>query len=393
MKKMKILYISTPHFLDTDLMLLQQLKHHVNINYLLDVANYSRKSTLLNMEKKIKKNGLFTFTEKTDLFPYFFKKYINYNKSNVILRSSKKSYHYSNILLQFKIDKLIKKVNPDLIHINNSLSINYIYLYMRIKKYKNVLTIHDPIAHTGEYNSRTDFVKKVMIKNAEKIILLNSQSTKEFMDRYKVKEDKISITGLAPYFVYNKFNHKDTSELENNILFFGRISPYKGIRYLIEASKLAKKKIPNLEVTIAGKGDFGFDVSRIKKDKTFNLINRFIENEELVELISSHSLIVCPYTDATQSGVLMTAFAFYKPVIATDVGNFSEIIKDNITGLIVPPKNSQKLAEAIVKIFSTPHLIENMNNNIKNDRCVGSKSWDIIAEKTYEIYKSVSEVE
>jgi glycosyltransferase involved in cell wall biosynthesis len=76
--------------------------------------------------------------------------------------------------------------------------------------------------------------------------------------------------------------------------------------------------------------------------------NRYITNEELVDLISQAKFIVCPYKDATQSGVLMTAFALRTPVIASAIGAFPEYIDDNKTGMLVPVNDAEKLAEKML---------------------------------------------
>ncbi len=87
--------------------------------------------------------------------------------------------------------------------------------------------------------------------------------------------------------------------------------------------------------------------------------------EELATLILHAKFIVCPYKDATQSGVLMTAFGLNTPVIATNVGSFPEFIKDNVNGLLVTPNDPQKLAEGMCFALLNEHyktLAQNINN-------------------------------
>ena len=107
---------------------------------------------------------------------------------------------------------------------------------------------------------------------------------------------------------------------ENYVLFFGRISPYKGVEYLFRAMERVHKVHPNVKVIVAGSGEMYFDASEYEKYEYVKIVNRFIELDELADLIRGALFTVCPYTDATQSGVVYSSFALNTPVIATNVG-------------------------------------------------------------------------
>jgi glycosyltransferase involved in cell wall biosynthesis len=93
-----------------------------------------------------------------------------------------------------------------------------------------------------------------------------------------------------------------------------------------------------------------------------------------------------PYIEASQSGVIPTAYGFKKPVVVTSAGSIPEIVDDGITGFIVPPKDVNALAEAIIKLLKDRELRRKMGENaykkLKKDL-----SWDNIAEKTIQVYK------
>lgn len=145
---------------------------------------------------------------------------------------------------------------------------------------------------------------------------------------------------------------------------------------------------PDINIIIAGKGDFYFDKSRFEENPRYIFINRFITNEELVSLISNSIAVVCPYIDATQSGVIMSAFALNKPVIATNVGALPEMVKDGRTGFLVPPKDSKAIEKAVREIIQ-PGVAQQMSENIEKDYSTGSSSWSNIAEKMLENYQTM----
>ena len=88
-----------------------------------------------------------------------------------------------------------------------------------------------------------------------------------------------------------------------------------------------------------------------------------------------------------QSGALNVAYAFGKPVIATDVCGLNEIIEQGVTGYLIPPNNCELLAEAIIKLLRNKNLRQQFSDNIKI-KCQ-DLSWDKIAKKHINMYEDV----
>jgi len=152
-----------------------------------------------------------------------------------------------------------------------------------------------------------------------------------------------------PFKIYEK---TDLKEDGNVILFFGRIYEYKGLKYLIEAEPKISEKIPDIKIIIAGEGDdFAKYKSIIKNKENFIIYNYRIPYQQGAELFQRSSIVVLPYIEGSQSGVVPTAYSFKKPVVATDVGSIPEIVDDGVTGLIVSPGDSNELANAIIKLL------------------------------------------
>ena len=89
------------------------------------------------------------------------------------------------------------------------------------------------------------------------------------------------------------------------------------------------------------------------EEPNFIVYNYRIPYKEGAELFQRCSVVALPYIDASQSGVIPTAYGFKKPVVVTEVGAIPEIVGDGITGFIVPPRNPEALAEAIVSKIIT----------------------------------------
>lgn len=118
------------------------------------------------------------------------------------------------------------------------------------------------------------------------------------------------------------------SDISNGVklLFFGSINIYKGLDLLIDAiENLYADGIKNVSLTIAGQGNAWNDCQkRIKHHDLFNLNIRFVDNDEIPDLFSSHHFLVLPYRDATQSGPLLTSLFYGLPIIAPKFGCFSD---------------------------------------------------------------------
>jgi glycosyltransferase involved in cell wall biosynthesis len=106
----------------------------------------------------------------------------------------------------------------------------------------------------------------------------------------------------------------------------------------------------------------------------------------VTKLFQEASLVVLPYIDGSQSGVIPMAYAFSKPVVTTNVGSLPENVDDGITGYIVPPRDSQKLAEAIIDLLINSEKRKKMGMNAFK-KTQEELAWKNIATKTLEIYK------
>jgi len=111
----------------------------------------------------------------------------------------------------------------------------------------------------------------------------------------------------------------------------------------------------------------------------------------VAELFEKASVVVLPYIAGTQNSIILIAGAFKKPVVATDVGNFSEMVENGKTGFIIPPKDVNALAQAIIRLLPNDELRREMGENAC--RMVRENfSWGDIAQKTLEVYKEAIKV-
>lgn len=383
---MKILYISGPSFFDLDLSFLKSLGGKVECYFLLDLYPKLHKATAVNILKPVKKGGIFPITIFKDLDVY--RDYFSLCKAFVINRTSNNPLALSNLTLQWHLLKFVKKIKPDVVHFNNHIYFNHFYLFLY--RGKKIISIHDPFPHSGDekhYASVkakiTRFINNKYIPNH---LLFNKAMLNQYRESSKLHKTNIVSTNLGVYEYLNLFSQSSplyTSE----ILFFGRISKYKGLDTLLSSFQQLLEKMPDIKLSIAGAGDLGFDPNNYNiPNENLNFINRYLTGAELASLINHSKVIVCPYKNATQSGVIMTAFALCKPVVATKVGGLGEMVQDGVTGTLIPPNDPTSLTEALFDLLHDEKKRLKMEINIKNTYYNGEKSWNKITDRILHFY-------
>ena len=379
---MRIVYYSSLPLADCDFPLIKALTDlgH-DVYYFISVNSYQLKSTLISIDKQEQINDVFS-ARKYDAFRDY-GDCLDLDKVYVVNSVCKSSLDFRNFFLYCRLIKKIRDLNPDVVHITMPLMRYESLLY--IMKNKIVMTVHDPFLHKGEFTLEREYSRKISFKLIKRYILLNNTQVSSFCSHYKIKEKNIKVSRLGAYYNVCKFKSKNVVK-KKQILFFGRISPYKGIEYLCEAMVKVHDKIPDLVCVVAGGGMYYFDKSKYENNEYLKFINRYISLEEQSSLFGESLFCVCPYTDATQSGVLSTSYAFQLPVVISDVGALKEYLGDGRYGILVEPRDSDKLAGAICSLVEDDNLRNVFSSNIKYDFENGKNSWIEIAKDYESVY-------
>jgi len=284
----------------------------------------------------------------------------------------------------------VKTFDPDIIHIQAHGSDWFFLAFPFLRKYPIVNTVHDAIRHVGEERIRSKIRIRSGLRNSDNIIVHGKSVKEDLIVNYNIQSEIIHVIPLGNLNIIKNWEQIQFNEVPNSILFFGRIWKYKGLDFLLEAEPIISKEIPELHITIAGYGEnFERYRKKIINEKKFTIKNYRINNRETNELFQKTSLVVLPYLEATQSGVVPLAFSFGKPVVVTDVGSLSDIVKDGKTGVIVPPFNTKELANGIIKILKDDNLRKNMGRNalyLANTYL----SWKNISDMAIDVYNSTT---
>lgn len=300
---------------------------------------------------------------------------------------SLKVFNRRNFQLHHQFARELNRHHYDVVHFNGYRA-SQLFLHVLLNRGTGkVWTVHDPVLHSGEDKWQTRLAYRSYGYMNAQFILHNRQQRPAFIQQYGINENRCHYVPFGPLEIFRIFEDGHPIEEEpKTILFWGRISPYKGVEYLQEAVLKIKEQVPGLKVIVAGKANYPLDTHELESNPVFEFINGYVPNDQLVRLIRRSALVVCPYTDATQSGVLMTAFAFGKPVLATAVGGIPEVVEEGINGQLVPPRNADALGNAMLEMLSNGKL-KAMNRHIEAQAATGSFSWEKIAKDTLQVYE------
>lgn len=277
------------------------------------------------------------------------------NERNVIPSTIRYYQKKKNIIIKNKhinrIKLSIENENPDLVIFPENSPISLQVIVNLNKSVKKVVYIHDVTRHPSYWNIRkllNDIYHKILMKKGlnkvNNVILLSRNSYDKFIRIYKRYTQKAIESTLCSHVPNVKpVKPMEIVDLKHYLLFFGRIDKYKGLELLVETyNTLIKENHDVPHLVIAGKGVISQQTQvLINNCSRITLVNRFIQDEEMVWLISNCYYVIMPYIEASQSGVLPIAYSFSKPVIVSSVNGLKEYVVNEKTGYVF--KNRHEL--------------------------------------------------
>jgi glycosyltransferase involved in cell wall biosynthesis len=277
-------------------------------------------------------------------------------------------------LSYFRARRFLQKHNADLVHLNTS-TLSAVALAARNVGSKIVWHIREPLAK-GYVGLRRNLIRKVIDTCADVVIPICNYDASQL-----IASDKIHV-------VYNFVDFKQfdahltapeiraelgIAEESRIVLMLGGSNPIKGTEHFVSAAVNLAGQFPDVEFLIAGE---------IPEDSYRNKLNgrasyhrrivlsipeeyrtriRFIGVRNDIPKLLSESFCLCfPSTVAHFARPAIEASAMAKPVIASDLGGPKELVRNNITGLLVAPEDSSALAEAMQRLLDSPERAEVM---------------------------------
>ncbi|PIU41770.1 MAG: hypothetical protein COS99_03670 [Candidatus Omnitrophica bacterium CG07_land_8_20_14_0_80_42_15] len=231
-----------------------------------------------------------------------------------------------------------------------------------------------------------------------KTIAISEAVSEHLVNDFKIKKSNIEL-------IYNgidldrfkDYNDDEKESFRKNlgikkgplVGIIARLSSVKGHKYLIEAMKYVIGQIPDAQLLIIGEG--GIKADLVEMTNKFGISSNVYFFDSIVntaEPLSVMDVFVLPSIHEGLGLSIMEALAMKKAVVASDVGGINTIVKNNVTGFLVPSRNANALAESIIKLLKDRSLRDKFG---RDGRRLIEESFplDLMAEKTEKVYKDV----
>jgi glycosyltransferase involved in cell wall biosynthesis len=263
------------------------------------------------------------------------------------------------------------------------LSVEQIDAWLLPSKRPRVLTAHNVIAH--EERLGQEFARRRLL-GAMDAVVVHSAHGREQAVQLGAPPERVRV---IPHGAFDYLTRQDgelplPKELANVnvpvVLFFGLIRDYKGVDVLLHAWR----SVPDAELWIVGAPRVDMSPLRALAPERVRFVPRFVDDRELPAYFRRADLVVLPYREADQSGVLYTALAFGKPLVLSDVGGFGDIG----VGRMVPPGDEEALAAALRELLSDPDARVELARAAAQ-AAAGPYSWDAVAQQTLALYREL----
>ena len=295
--------------------------------------------------------------------------------------------------LSSRIKTVLDHEHFDICHLHEPLMPMLCTTVLRLSNAPNVGTFH---AFGGKpwYSFGTPIGKLILKKWFHKLDgkIAVSQPAREYVNKYFPGDYTIIPNGVD-----TRHFSPDVSPMEEfidgklNILFIGRLEKRKGLDYLLEAYKRVKPEMPNSRLIVVGPGIRLRNKyeKRVRRNGLKDVVFvGYASFRDLPRYYKTADIVCCPAIGWESFGiVLIEAMAVGKPIVASNIEGYASVLSDGVEGLLVPPKNVEKLAEALISLMSDESLRHQLGAN--GWHRATEYSWESVAQRVLDYYVRV----
>jgi glycosyltransferase involved in cell wall biosynthesis len=308
------------------------------------------------------------------------------------------SYHLRYLRALFVAARRSRQFRADVIHFQWILLpvFDWLILKMISKKIGKLLTVHDTQVANGDKVGRIQVLGMGrVLRLFDRIIVHTDIGLYRLVER-GVDPGKITRIPHGPFMATSMTSIGEPPRTDKIVfMLFGMLKHYKGIDVLIRAVQAMRPSVRNCcRFVVAGKAAMDIEelISMSKICGVFHLFDfriRFIPDDELDTVLKTADVFVYPYREIEASGALMLSLNYGKPIVASNIGLFSEMLTSGVHGTLVEPEDAEHLSEALEVLTVDKDFRARAGLNVKR-LADGIPTWTEIADRTECEYKMVT---
>lgn len=304
----------------------------------------------------------------------------------------------SHALLLWRLEREVREWRPDVVHLQWLPLPMLDVRFLRAVKGRTCLvhTMHNTSLFHGTSAGVQGWGLQEALSLFDRIVVHSEFSCRAARKSAAAREEQLHV---IPHGAFDHYRELATSTNRDawpiRLLFVGSIKPYKGLDLLVESLALLASKAPVGSWQLVVAGHPSYDIEPLKErlqelnvGSQVTLSLRHQSERELAWLLHDSHVVVLPYREIDQSGVLLAAVGMERPVVATRVGAFPEMLVDGEHGLLVSPNHPQELGEALVQMVTDAALRARCEAGM-NGLGQGVLNWQPIARITLDMYQSI----
>ncbi len=225
-----------------------------------------------------------------------------------------------------------------------------------------LLTVHDAHRHKGDSDWLQDRLEAFEQKHASGYITLSAHVKDQLVARRAVPADRVKVIPLAAFDYSGQAPQHRDSPTALRVLFLGRILEYKGLDILLDAYRIVRATHGDgITLAIAGAGDIGLYANALATLEGVTIVNDWLSDDDIAYQLSQADVLALSYREASQSGIVATAYGSGLPVVATPIGGLVEQVVHLETGLIADSTTPCDFAAALTQLIVEPQLLQHLS--------------------------------
>lgn len=237
--------------------------------------------------------------------------------------------------------------------------------------------MHDASLHPGEQSPIVAALRRLHVRPVDEVMVFSESVRQGAVQGWKFHPEHVHLSQLPPMFS-NQMGAQQPRRLPTDrpvvCGMFGRAVEYKGFDLAVEAVAALRARGRDVQLRLVGNGVTAFIPAQHRDAEWLQVEDRWLADDEIVGVMDTFDVLLLPYKEASQSGVLAEAAALGLPVVTTPVGGLPEQLNSLQCGEAATEVSASAVATAIDKLLASP---EHYHQCSANGQAAGSgeKMW------------------